>query len=195
MEKIKLQIQDDQCEFVSFDIFDTAVYRPLSNPTDLFYLLDKKFEALAPNKITFHEIRTVGEAEARRKYGEIQPSFQDVTIDEIYQSIGEHFGLSADVTLAMMAEEKRLEIELCRPRKSAKELYELALRCGKKVIFTSDMYLDEETIRNSFQMRLCGKREDLPFLFVSDDETSGRPFPCGYKRPRGWSRQDFAYRR
>lgn len=158
LEKIKLQIQDDQCEFVSFDIFDTAVYRPLSNPTDLFYLLDKKFEALAPNKITFHEIRTVGEAEARRKYGEIQPSFQDVTIDEIYQSIGEHFGLSADVTLAMMAEEKRLEIELCRPRKSAKELYELALRCGKKVIFTSDMYLDEETIRAILSK--CGYAEN-----------------------------------
>ena len=83
---------------MSFDIFDTAVYRPLYNPTDLFYLLDKKFETLAPNKITFHEIRTAGEEEARRKFGEKQPSFQDVTIDEIYQSIGEYFGIAADVT-------------------------------------------------------------------------------------------------
>lgn len=147
LENIKLQIRDDQCEFVSFDIFDTAVYRPLYNPTDLFYLLDKKFETLAPNKITFHEIRTAGEEEARRKCGEKRSSFQDVTIDEIYQSIGEYFGLSADVTLAMLAEEKRMEIELCRPRKSAQELYDFALVCGKKVIFTSDMYLDEDTIR------------------------------------------------
>lgn len=158
LEKIKLQIRDDQCEFVSFDIFDTAVYRPLYNPIDLFYLLDKKFETLAPNKISFHEIRTVGEEEARRKCGEKHSSFQDVTIDEIYQSIGEYFGLAADVTQAMLAEEKRLEITFCRPRKSAKELYDFALLCGKKVIFTSDMYLDEDTIRAILSK--CGYAEN-----------------------------------
>jgi len=157
LEKIKLQIRDDQCEVVSFDIFDTAVYRPLYHPTDLFYLMDKKFEALAPSKISFHEIRTVGEEEARRKYGEKHPSFQDVKIEEIYQSIGEYFGLAEDVTLAMLAEEKRLEIALCRPRKTAKELYDFALLCGKKVIFTSDMYLDEETIRAVLSQ--CGYTE------------------------------------
>ena len=157
LEKIKLQIQDDQCEFVSFDIFDTAVYRPLYNPTDLFYLLDKKFETIAPNKISFHEIRTIGEEEARRKCNVKHSSFQDVTVDEIYQSIGEYFGLGADVILAMLAEEKRLEIELCRPRKSVKQLYDFAILMGRKIIFTSDMYIDEDTIRTI--LHKCGYEE------------------------------------
>lgn len=147
LEHIKNQIIESSCKYVSFDIFDTVVYRPLYRPTDLFYLLDRKFEALVKCNINFHKIRISGEEEMRWKCAEINPSFQDVTIEEIYQCIGEKYGLSIEVTSAMMNEEKKLEIQLCKPRKAAKELFDLALRCGKKVIFISDMYLDEDTIR------------------------------------------------
>lgn len=146
LEHIKEQILKNDYEYISFDIFDTLVKRPLYDPTDLFYLLDKKFEELNRCNISFHDIRMQGEASARKYHGILNPSFQDINIDEIYEYIGKNYNIDKDILLAMKEEEKRLEIEFCTQRKSVKEIYDLALLLGKKIIIVSDMYLDKDTI-------------------------------------------------
>lgn len=146
LEHIKEQILKSDYEYISFDIFDTLVKRPLYDPTDLFYFLDKKFEELNRCNISFRDIRMQGEAFARKYHGTLNPSFQDINIDEIYEYIGENYDIDKEIFLAMKEEEKRLEIEFCTQRKSVKEIYDLVLLLGKKIIIVSDMYLDKETI-------------------------------------------------
>lgn len=146
LEHIKEQIITGDYEYISFDIFDTLICRPLYNPTDLFYMLDKKFEELYETNISFYKIRIAAESIARQKESGLHPSFQDVNIDEIYNYISMEYNIPVDIANLMKEEEKKLEIQLCRERKSVKELFDAALICGKKVIIVSDMYLDEETI-------------------------------------------------
>lgn len=146
-EYIKEQILNSDCEYVSFDIFDTVVTRPLYNPTDLFILMDKKFETLVSTNVSFSKLRVKAEDNARYEIGHRYPGYQDVTIEEIYKHVEQDFNLSPEVAKQMMEEEKRLEIELCSQRQITKEIYDLARLAGKKVIFISDMYLDEATIK------------------------------------------------
>ena len=55
-----------QYEVISFDIFDTLIFRPFSEPTDLFFFLGEKLEIL-----DFKRLRMQAEAEARtQKYKE-----------------------------------------------------------------------------------------------------------------------------
>lgn len=146
LEHIKDVIADDKYEYVSFDIFDTLISRPLYNPTDLFYMLDKKFESLYKTNISFSKLRILSESIAREKENHLNPTFEDVNINEIYDYMIQELSIPSHVAHIMKEEEKNLEKKLCTQRKSMKELYDLALLCGKKVIIVSDMYLDEETI-------------------------------------------------
>ncbi|NOW87140.1 HAD superfamily hydrolase (TIGR01549 family) [Clostridium beijerinckii] len=146
LEYIKEQIITGNYEYISFDIFDTLICRPLYNPTDLFYMLDKKFEELYKTNISFYKIRITAESIARKKENSLNPAFQDVNIDEIYNYISTEYNIPDDIAQLMKEEEKNLEIQLCSQRKSVKELFDAALISGKKVIIVSDMYLDEETI-------------------------------------------------
>lgn len=146
-EFIKKQISSSQYSCISFDIFDTLIIRPFYQPSDLFLLMEKNFERIYPSNISFLKIRTIGEMETRRRIAGKYPSYQDVTIDEIYETISDLFQLPDSITMEMKEEEKQLEIQFCQQRRSAKELYDLARLTGKKVVITSDMYLDRETIQ------------------------------------------------
>lgn len=146
LEHIKDLIAGDKYEYISFDIFDTLIARPLYNPTDLFYMLDKKFEELYKTNVSFNKLRILAESIAREKEHHKNPSFQDVNIDEIYEYMIDELSIPRDISDVMKEEEKKLEKKLCTQRKSVKELFDLALITGKKVIIVSDMYLDHETI-------------------------------------------------
>lgn len=146
LEDIKERILRSQDPYISFDIFDTLVKRPFSNPTDLFELIDKDFEQMLPSNLKFKKIRTESEAIARRIYGSLHPEWQDITIKEIYQTMGSVYHMPSDIIDRLMKREMELELEFCGVRNAGRELYEVALLSGRKVIIISDMYLDRETI-------------------------------------------------
>ncbi len=146
LEYIKEQIINSDYKYISFDIFDTLIKRPLYNPTDLFYMLDKKFEEIYKSNISFHEIRISSEECVRENQGRLNPSYQDVNIDEIYECMFKNYNMPKFIVDTMKEEERKLEIKVCKKRESVKEIFDLALILGKKIIIVSDMYLDEETI-------------------------------------------------
>jgi len=155
MEDMKIKILKTDATYISFDIFDTLIYRPLYNPDDLFILMDKKFEEIHPTgSIPFHKLRVMAEEKSRRLLWLNNPALQDVTLEEIYRELTQHFHIPAEIAAQLMDEENRLEIALCRQRKAAKELFDLAIACGKNVILVSDMYLDEEIIQTI--LKRCG---------------------------------------
>lgn len=167
LEEIKKKILNPQYECISFDIFDTLVTRPFNKPTDLFYLLDRLYEEEYRTNVSFHQLRIDGEAAARVRIQKQFPEYQDVTIDEIYDCIREMYGVPADICTAMKEEEKRLEIQFCSVRKTVRELYDLAIYAGKKIILISDMFLDKETIGKILKKN---GYEDYHSIFLSSEK-------------------------
>lgn len=143
LKKILEKIEDPQIKVVSFDIFDTLLFRPVSNPTDIFRLLENKL-----NIQNFHNMRVTAEAEARR-YKKL--SAQDITLEDIYEMYAQLFGASPEEITILKQEELDMEYKLLYARKSAKFLFERAKAAGKELIIISDMYLSSEFLNRCLQ--------------------------------------------
>ena len=169
LEYIKEQILDGAEPVISFDVFDTLLVRPFYEPEDLRRLLDAEYRACAgpdAGMVSFARIRTEGEALARRRYGKTH-GFADITLDEIYSFLAEHYGFPPSRMAAMAEAERRLEERFCTVRRTGKELLELALSSGKRVILVTDMYLDRKTIGRILEKNGITGHERL---FISSEE-------------------------
>ena len=146
LEKIKLAICDKNIKCVSFDIFDTLIKRPFFVPTDLFLLLNKYFREYTNGAtgMDFSKIRIYCEQLARERIE--NEECQEITLDQIYDTIATEYGIEKNVLDKLKSKEMEYEDRFCTRRNTGYELYTLALAMGKKVIFTSDMYLSRETI-------------------------------------------------
>lgn len=145
LEYIKQEIRKSKQPYVSFDIFDTLIVRPLYDPVDLYVFLDKPFAQLTDNPVLFDVIRVEGEALARSHYSETW-GYEDITIDEIYSFISEHYGIGRRVTDQIRDLEINLEYRFCQIRAAGLELFEYAKYIGKHVVLISDMYLDRKNV-------------------------------------------------
>ncbi len=115
-------------EIVSFDIFDTLIFRPFAVPSDMFYMVG---EALGyPD---FKTIRVEAEKSLRRQKGA-----ESVTLREIYDFLAQHTGIDAETG---MNTELRVEMDLCSANPYLKEVYNLLRANGQRIIIVSDMYL------------------------------------------------------
>lgn len=148
MEEAKQKICSDKIQVVSFDIFDTLVVRPFFVPTDLFCLLNDEFYKLNQmnSYVNFSDMRIHAEAKCRTLLAQKNPSFEEITLDEIYKQLALDYGLETEILETLKEKEKELEIRFCVARKMGKQLFELAKSQGKQVIVCSDMYLPQQTV-------------------------------------------------
>lgn len=130
MEHIRNMLHDADIKIVSFDIFDTLLVRPVLHPKDIFYLLAAKMNAAYG--VDFIKLRWDAEARLGK---------ENANIYEIYADVRRRFKLLPQTATALLEEEIRCETTLLTPRPEVKALYEEAVKLGKRVIATSDMYL------------------------------------------------------
>lgn len=137
-------ICSDEVKVVSFDVFDTALIRPFMKPEDVFRCLNHEFENLMPGtRLEFSKIRVKTESELRReKIYSANSSAEDISLDEIYEKIQKIYNLTDDVKNRLQELEIETEKKFLTKRKSIFNLYLLTLHLNKKVVFTSDMYVD-----------------------------------------------------
>lgn len=183
LEKIKLAICDKNIKYVSFDIFDTLIKRPFFVPTDLFILMNKYFRLYTNDAsgMDFSKIRVYCEQLTRERIE--NEKCQEITLDEIYNTIETEYGINKCILEKMKNKEIEYEIRFCERRNIGYELYTLAMDMGKKVVFTSDMYLSKDTIykileKNGYkdnyklylssEIKLSKSRGDL-FKYVLED--------------------------
>lgn len=152
-----------QYDVISFDVFDTLVFRPFSNPADLFFIVGEKLKYL-----DFERIRREMEWRARQKAKEQRNSYE-VTLQDIYRELEEQAGIL--MTKGMQAEVET-ELELCFGNPYMLEVFKHLKRCGKKIICTSDMYLSSAVIREMVEK--CGFR-GIKNYFIS----------CEYAKSKG----------
>lgn len=148
LEKIRSAIVKDDTEIVSFDVFDTVIGREIWQPADLFEFMNAKFKEITGLGGEFADIRLNAETAARKRLSRSDDFREEIKLDDIYQVIAEKVMLTEDLTEELKEEELRLEELVSKRREIGYDLYRLALRCGKTVIFTSDMYLDAEFIKS-----------------------------------------------
>lgn len=166
MEKIRLRIQDRKIKVVSFDIFDTLLLRPLWRPEDIFLLMQSQFEQICPEYkgCSFQKFRRIAEDQCRREAGAASGS-EDVTLTAIYRVFGRIFSVD-DARVALLQQlEVRTELRFIFPRRAGRMLLDYARECGKKVVYTSDMYLEVDDVRR--MLAKCGYPE-LPLYLSSE---------------------------
>ncbi|HFV3985608.1 TPA: HAD family hydrolase, partial [Escherichia coli] len=135
---------DSAIKIISFDIFDTLVYRPTEVPIDVFKFLETKMlhisNGVAEN---FSRIRHVSEVEARN-----EKDSKEVTLDEIYDKIKEFYKLDRETINNMKWAEVEYETKIIKPRPAGKKLWDIAKKTGKPIYIISDMYLPKDAILN-----------------------------------------------
>lgn len=136
---LKQRIKDKILEkkVISFDIFDTLLIRKTLYPRDVFLLVEQK-ALLAGYDVN-------GFADARVRAEEDQPL---CNIHQIYIWLGEHFEWNAETIRKIQALELETELEVLSPRTEIVALLKYALKAGKRIVLTSDMYLSESILRN-----------------------------------------------
>ena len=154
-------------DIVSFDIFDTLILRPFYEPKDLFKFLDNYFKKLCPNiNIQFHQIREESEKICRNLVYD-KHSYEEITLDEIYDYIGYTYSISSEKIEKLKKYEIELEYKYCYARKSGQNLYNLAHYLGKRIIITSDIYLSRDVITNILKKN---GYNDVDKIYLSNEE-------------------------
>lgn len=148
----------DRHSLISFDIFDTLVKRDTVRPTDVFRIVEERYAACrGAGGEGFAQARMEAESTARQRSGA-----EEVSLDEIYSVLRERCP-DAD---AFKRLEMEAEYDSCTPNLNVKPWYEYCVRSGKRVVFTSDMYLPRTAIEGILQK--CGyARYDA--LYLSSD--------------------------
>lgn len=147
---------------LSFDVFDTLIFRPFSDPADLFYLVG--MELTYPD---FRRIRMEIEARARRRKQAATGS-AEVTFEEIWTAMEEASGIPREDG---MRAEFGWEVRCCTPNPYMRRVVRELLAEGKKVFAVSDMYLGEARIRRLLEG--CGYT-GLAGCLVSGDEGASK---------------------
>ena len=144
IEKILTFVSQSAITTVSFDVFDTLVFRRLSDPTEVFsraYLHCKEELQMIQEANEFQEMRVFAEKSAKR-----QVESGEVTLDEIYA----HFSFTETQRNTLKQAELCVEKQYCFVYEPMLALIqELKIR-RIKILFISDMYLSANQIRALF---------------------------------------------
>ena len=142
-------------DVISFDIFDTALYRNVETPSDIFELLGLRLG------IPDFKAKRIKAESLAREYKYAQCGSREVTLDEIYYVLNKKLSLNLDKHF-----EEEIEIENIKCDLYVKKIYDFLISVNKKVIFTSDMYLSKEVL--SLMLNKCGYAS-YDNLFVSNE--------------------------
>lgn len=124
-------------DIISFDVFDTLIFRPFAQPTDLFFLIGESFD-----NMDFKNIRTWAEWDARVKCKK-RNGDMEIGLKDIWENLEKKAGLPLGEG---MQTEEDVEQKLCYANPFIFEVWKRLLAMGKKMIVVSDMYLPEKCI-------------------------------------------------
>lgn len=140
-KKFLALLQDKDIKVVSFDIFETLVFRRVNKPTDIFALVGehKYVKEIYDKAETFQHFRMQAENRARSNNSKLE----DVTLELIYN----------ELPLTKKQRKKIIKLELEEEynslyvNKQIQRWMKLCIKHGKSVILISDMYLSKRELK------------------------------------------------
>lgn len=157
-----LERKIETANVVSFDVFDTAIFRKIDKPHRLFDLMVPGVaETLGENASEFPARQFHAEqiALGRAEGGEIR-------LDEIYKAFAQNNSLDAGTVEALCQYEIRSQLAICCQNPFIYSLYRTCIERGKTILFVSDMYLAKEVVAEI--LKKCGYSQ-YGALFVSSE--------------------------
>ena len=127
-----------QYDVISFDIFDTALYRKVEFPNDVFTIM-----AAEMDHNDFVSVRKTAERQARdlkeKSYGT-----REIILSEIYDILEKYYGIDR----SWQQREVELELDMAEANSYISAVYRKLKEEGKTLVFMSDMYLPKQVILN-----------------------------------------------
>lgn len=163
----KKNVKDIACELcksnlISFDMFDTLVLRPFSEPADLFYIVGEKL-----NIPDFRNIRIRAEKIAREQ-SILRCGSGEVTLLQIYEILERQLRISGKYGAFI---ESQIEINLCMANPFMLNVWNEVISSGKHVIVITDMYLSQDVLET--MLLKCGFK-GYEKIFLSNEMGYGK---------------------
>ncbi|MBV8041087.1 hypothetical protein [Pluralibacter sp.] len=157
-----LRVAMSEVDAISFDLFDTLAERDFIDPHELFLFIEPKVQQAINNRnFKFHHIRRQAEGDVRRP---TQGHFE-VTIDQIYERIGEIANLNDDQLEIIKKIEMQSEFDLVHAKaRMVKEFKFAELICSVRAIIT-DIYFEKNFIEKIVEK--IGLKEHVNILLSS----------------------------
>lgn len=160
--EFKKYLLNQDIKYISFDIFDTLVFRKVNEPVDIFEIMQKHkyIKNIFGKTNSFKELRISAEKAVRKNSYE-----NEITLQQIYEVFS---------YLSKKQQKKLIKLELKTEKENLfinheiQEWINQALKYDKKVIFISDMYLNKEQIKKIILNKLINI-EKIEEIFVSSD--------------------------
>ncbi len=128
---------EEKSDIISFDIFDTLIFRSVGIPTDVFLLMQE--ELGIPD---FRNIRTWAEGDARGKCF-ARNGHYEVTLEEIWDAVYKDTGIDKKKGMDL---EIATELKVCYANPFMKAVWDKLIEMGKEIIIVSDMYLPSDVL-------------------------------------------------
>ena len=144
-------------DVVSFDIFDTLIFRAVDTPIDVFYYIGEKLGI--PN---FRGIRTWAEYDARVKCYDVN-EHMEIGLEDIWENLIEDVGGICSPKEGMELE-LQTELKLCYANPFMLEVWNRLKELGQEIVIVSDMYLSSGMLARILNN---AGYDDLPKIFVS----------------------------
>lgn len=148
-------------DVVSFDVFDTLIFRPFSAPQDLFYIVGERLNFNGFNN-TFYSLRRNAENVARDVV-EKKRGCREINIYDIYEQLSRYTNINVEIGVKT---EIQVEEEYCFANPYMLRVFNILREQGKRIIITSDMYLPATNIEKI--LKKCGY-DGYDKIFVSCD--------------------------
>ena len=153
-----------QCQYVSFDIFDTLVKRCVASPSDVFVRTAEEYNELYGGKVDVEEFKNLRiQAAKAAEESAGNSGKEEKTLEEIYYHLAVKYG---DICQQLLEVEIACEVECCRQNVVLKSVFDYCINEGKRVLITSDMYLPRLSIEKILsKCGYCGYQQ----LFLSSE--------------------------
>lgn len=133
-------LNDKNIKYISFDIFDTLVFRRVNEPIDIFSKMssNKLIKEIFEDGANFKQLRITAE-----KYARKTSIKEEITLTEIYAQFNY---LTKNQQKKLLALELKTEQKFLFINSEIEDWIKLALAYNKKIILVSDMYLTKKQI-------------------------------------------------
>ncbi|MCR5545527.1 MAG: glycosyltransferase [Lachnospiraceae bacterium] len=191
----------DEVQVVSFDVFDTLLFRKVNEPEIIFDIVGDDFGIHGFRSLRKRAQNEISE-KLNQKYG-----YPHANLDEIYQYLRENESVDVDWDL-VKAHEIQVEKDSLVANEEMREVMDYAYSKGKRIVATTDMYLSAQTIgdflvANGFQaitdiycsaderaakfnkelFRVVSEKENIPYkkiLHVGDNPRDDGAYPSEF---------------
>jgi predicted HAD superfamily hydrolase len=172
--------------YVSFDLFDTLVERPVYHPQDVFVIVENKLKLIEklsnhPAVVALQRIRPEAERTLREKFDKNPTLFEseELTLSDIYDYIDSMFPDLEKISSYAIEIETATELALIKQRKLGKRLFDFAASQNKKIVIASDFSNNLSFIKDV--LAKTGYLDRVHKIYVSSEvkkkKHTGKMFP------------------